>query len=167
LLTGLGAATADALYGCVGAFGLTLISGLLLGYAPWIKLIGGLFLCWLGISTFLANPKEDSDNGSDVRYATAFLSTAVLTLANPATILSFMAVFAGLGLGARAGDYAAAGTVVAGVFLGSAIWWLMLSGGVSLARHRLAPSTLRLINRGSAIFLLAFGVTALSSLLRR
>ena len=163
LLTGMGAAVADALYGCVGAFGLTFISSFLMGYAVWTKLIGGLFLLWLGISTFRAKPREESPGTSNVRYATAFLSTMVLTLTNPATILSFMAVFAGLGLGTNGGDYGAAGIVVAGVFLGSAVWWLLLSGGVSLLRHKLAPSTMKWINRGSGIFLLVFGIIALVS----
>ena len=166
LLTGLGAAAADALYGCVGAFGLTFISGFLMGYAFWTKLIGGAFLCWLGIGAFRASPAEDSAAAaSGVRYAAAFLSTMVLTLANPATILSFMAVFAGLGLGTNARDYGSAGIVVAGVFLGSALWWLLLSGGVGLMRHRMKPAAMRWINRGSGLFLLAFGAAALASLI--
>jgi threonine/homoserine/homoserine lactone efflux protein len=164
LLTGMGAAVADSLYGCVGAFGLTFISGFLMSYALWTKLIGGAFLIYLGISTLRAKPKEEAVGTSNVRYATAFLSTLVLTLANPATILSFMAVFAGLGLGTKAGDYGAAGVVVAGVFVGSAIWWLLLSGGVSLLRHKLSPKTMGWINYGSGAFLSAFGLYALVSL---
>jgi threonine/homoserine/homoserine lactone efflux protein len=163
LLTGLGAAAADTLYGCVGAFGLTFISSFLMGYAFWTKLIGGAFLIYLGISTLRAKPREDSAGASNVRYVTAFLSMLVLTLANPVTILSFMAVFAGLGLGAKAGDYGAAGMVVAGVFIGSAIWWSMLSGGVSLVQHKLKPDTMRWINRGSGLFLSAFGIAAITS----
>ena len=164
LLTGLGAAVADALYGCVGAFGLTFISSFLMGYTFWTKLIGGLFLLWLGISSFRAKPREDSTDAPKVRYLTAFLSTLVLTLANPATILSFMAVFAGLGLGTNAGDYGAAGLVVLGVITGSALWWLMLSSGVALVRHKLKPGTLKWIDYGSGAFLSAFGVYALVSL---
>ncbi|HEY4127961.1 MAG TPA: LysE family transporter [Gammaproteobacteria bacterium] len=164
LLTGLGAAVADSLYGCVGAFGLTFISGFLVGYAFWTKLVGGLFLLWLGSDTLRAKSREDGAGTSKVRYATAFLSTMVLTLANPATILSFMAVFAGLGLGTKAGDYGAASFVVAGVFLGSAAWWLLLSGGVALIRHKLKPRTLRWINYGSGALLSSFGMYALVSL---
>jgi len=163
LLTGLGAAAADTLYGCVGAFGLTFISSFLMGYAFWTKFIGGAFLVYLGISTFRAKSREEAAGTSNVRYATAFLSTMVLTLANPATILSFMAVFAGLGLGTKAGDYSAAGTVVAGVFMGSAIWWLMLSGGIAMVRHKLKPDTLKWINYGSGAFLCAFGLYALAA----
>ena len=164
LLTGLGAAVADALYGCVGAFGLTFISSFLMGYAVWTKLIGGAFLCYLGIRTFRSKATEESMGVSKVRYASAFLTTLLLTLTNPATILSFMAVFAGLGLGAKAGDYGAAGIVVAGVFAGSAIWWLLLSGSVALVRHKLRPDTMKWINYGSGAFLSAFGLYALVSL---
>src|SRR5579863_2839436 len=165
LLTGLGAAVADALYGCVGAFGLTFISSLLMGYAVWTKLIGGAFLCYLGVMTFRATPKQNGANASKVRYATAFFSTLLLTLTNPATILSFMAVFAGLGLGTNGGNYGAARIVVAGVFAGSAVWWLLLSGGVALVRHKLKPDTMRWINYGSGAFLFAFGIYAFASLL--
>ena len=166
LLTGLGAAAADALYGCVGAFGLTFISGFLMAYALWAKLIGGAFLVYLGISTFRASPQENGEApASKVRYAGACLSTMVLTLANPATILSFMAVFAGLGLGAKAGAYGAAGVVVTGVFMGSTIWWLLLSGGVSLVRHKLKSGIMKWINYGSGAFLSAFGVYTLMSLM--
>src|SRR5690348_8139122 len=75
LLTGLGAAVADALYGCVGAFGLTFISSFLMGNAFWTKSIGGVFLIYLGISTVRAKPLEESTGASNVRYAVAFLST--------------------------------------------------------------------------------------------
>jgi threonine/homoserine/homoserine lactone efflux protein len=166
LLTGMGAAVADSLYGCVGAFGLTFISSFLMGYAFWTKLIGSAFLIYLGINTFRSTPREESAGNSKVRYVTAFASTLLLTLTNPATILSFMAVFAGLGLGTSGGDYGAAGIVVAGVFVGSAIWWLMLSGGVALVRHKLKPATLKWINYGSGVFLSAFGIYVLVSLAR-
>ena len=166
LITGLGAAAADALYGCVGAFGLTFISSFLMGYAFWTKLVGGAFLCYLGISTFRAKSAESSSEpNSRVLYANAFLTTLLLTLTNPATILSFMAVFAGLGLGMNSGDYGAAGIVVAGVFTGSAIWWLVLSGSVALVRHKLTLNSMNWITRGSGLFLTGFGLYALSSTL--
>ncbi len=162
LCTGMGAAVADTLYGCVGAFGLTFISSFLMGHAFWTKLVGGLFLCYLGIGTCWAKPTQGEGTLSHVRYAGALFSTVLLTLANPVTILSFMAIFAGLGLGTGNGGYAAAGVVVAGIFLGSTLWWVILSEGVSRVRHRLSPSTLTWINRGSGAFLFLFGVWAIS-----
>lgn len=165
LVTGLGAAVADAFYGAVGAFGLTFISSFLLGHGIWTRLLGGLFLCYLGIDTFRALPKEERIAAPDLRYAGAFFTTVLLTLANPITILSFMAIFAGLGLGVG-GGYAAATAAVAGVLLGSALWWVILSGGVSLLRHRLGLGMTQWINRVSGACLLLFGCAALLDVMR-
>ncbi len=96
--------------------------------------------------------------------AGAYASTLALTLANPATLLSFVAVFAGLGV--AGGGYASAAGLVAGVFTGSALWWLLLSGGVSLCRSRFSPAGLVWINRLSGAMLAGFGVLALVSLAR-
>lgn len=165
LATGLGAAVADTLYGCVGAFGLTLISNLLMGYALWTKLLGGLCLCCLGIKTIRARSGENSATASRVHPVVAFSTTVLLTLANPVTILMFMAVFAGLGFGSGSGSYGAAALIVAGVFTGSTLWWLILTEGLSLLRHRLAPRTIRWIDLGSGALLFLFGATAVLSLI--
>lgn len=167
LVSGLGAATADAFYGFVAAFGLTFISSFLVDQQSWIRLIGGLFLCYLGIRTFLAPLAEEAATGSGNGLVAAYSSTLFLTLTNPLTILSFAAVFAGLGVGAAAGDYGAAVATVLGVFLGSALWWLALSAGVSLFRSRFTPRAMRWVNRISGVIILGFGVAALLSLLRQ
>jgi threonine/homoserine/homoserine lactone efflux protein len=164
LVTGLGAATADALYGCVAAFGLTFVTSLLVGQQLWVRLIGGLFLCYLGIRAFMAAPAERAAAATGSSLVGAYGSTLLLTLANPATILSFIAVFAGLGLAASSGDYAAASSMVLGVFAGSALWWLLLSGGIGLLRLRLTPGALRWINRASGAILMVFGALALASI---
>jgi threonine/homoserine/homoserine lactone efflux protein len=161
LVVGLGAATADAAYGCVAAFGLTAVSSFLVGQQFWLGLIGGLFLCWLGARTFMSPPATDAAKAQGDRLAAIYLSTLLLTLTNPATILSFVAVFAGMGLGA-APDYRSASILVLGVFLGSAIWWLILSNGVSLFRARVTPQWMQGINRFSGCLLFAFGLYALS-----
>jgi threonine/homoserine/homoserine lactone efflux protein len=168
--SGLGAATADGFYGAVAAFGLTVISSFLIGISTATRLIGGLFLCYLGIRTFLSKPSpvQTAEVGSPARtqLAAAYLSTLGLTITNPATILSFIAVFAGLGLGASAaGDYAAAGSMVLGVFIGSALWWLGLSFGVGLLRSRFDERHMRWVNRISGVILFVFGLVALLSLI--
>jgi threonine/homoserine/homoserine lactone efflux protein len=165
LVTGLGAATADALYGVVGAFGITFISSALLSGDVWLRLLGGLFLCYLGIRTFLAPPSERAASASGATRLRAYLSTLFLTLTNPTTILSFAAVFAGLGVAGPGPRYDAAALLVGGVFSGSALWWLLLSGGVSLTRERITPPILRWINRVSGAVVCAFGLLALASLL--
>ncbi|KPV49133.1 lysine transporter LysE [Kouleothrix aurantiaca] len=164
LVSGLGAATADAIYGCIAGFGLTFISSLLISQQLWLKLIGGAFLCYLGVRTLLARPSAQAANASGAGLLGAYASTFFLTLTNPTTILSFLAVFAGLGLASAAGSYGAAGLLVLGVFIGSALWWLLLSGGVGLLRARVTPATLVWVNRVSGIIILLFGVGALASL---
>src|SRR5262249_42012791 len=99
LATGLGAATADALYGCIGAFGLTFITGALLGGKMWMRIAGGIFLCYLGVRPSLAPPAERAAPVTGASLLRSYGSTLLLTLTNPSTILSFAAVFAGLGLG--------------------------------------------------------------------
>jgi threonine/homoserine/homoserine lactone efflux protein len=164
-VSGLGAATADGFYGAVAAFGLTAVSGLLIGQRLWIQLVGGLFLAYLGVRTLLRAPAEKPASAANRRgLAGAYASTLGLTLTNPATILSFVAVFAGLGLaGARAGGGETA-VLVLGVFCGSALWWLVLSSGVGLLRARIGSQALRWVHRVSGTILLGFGVVALVSL---
>jgi threonine/homoserine/homoserine lactone efflux protein len=164
LATGLGAATADGVYGAVAAFGITAVSAMLLGARGWLQFIGGAFLVYLGVRTFMARPSEQGEVATKTGgLAAAWSSTFVLTLGNPTTIMSFAAVFAGLGLGAAAGTGITGGGValVAGVFSGSASWWAFLSVAVGLVRHRLDATVMRWVNRGSGLLIGTFGVIAL------
>jgi len=164
LATGLGAAVADGLYGAIAAFGLAWISGALIGQSTWIRLAGGLFLVYLGVTTFLARPAERAAPVSGAGLLGAFGSTFLLTVTNPMTILSFLAVFAGLGLGAGAATPAAAAVLVLGVVLGSAAWWLLLSALVDRVRDRFDARRMRWVNRISGAIITVFGVVALASL---
>jgi len=161
--SGLGAATADMLFGCVAGFGLTFISGVLLEQQLWLRLIGGLFLCYLGVKTLLSRPAEVAATAQGKGLLGAYTSTLFLTATNPLTIFAFAAIYAGLG--AAAGGYSAAITLVAGVFAGSALWWLLLSGGVSLFRAKFDARSLLWVNRISGVVIVGFGFFALSSLL--
>lgn len=172
LASGLGAATADALYGCIAGFGLTFLSGFLVSQQTWLRLAGGVFLCWLGIKTLLARPAPHRPAAPGVPSAPgsglagAYASTLFLTLTNPLTILSFAAIFAGLGLAGSGGrDYASAAMLVLGVFLGSAVWWLLLSSGVGLFRERFTPCAMHWVNRLSGVVIAGFGAAALLSVL--
>lgn len=166
LVTGLGAATADAAFGLVAAFGLTAISSFLIGQRLWLAVFGGLFLCYLGVRTFISRPPEPGNEPGSQGLVCAYVSTFFLTLTNPMTILSFMAVFAGLGLGSSP-DFFSAGALVGGVFAGSALWWLLLSGGVGLLRSRVNSSWMRGVNRLAGCIIIAFGLYSLSTVLRR
>ena len=164
LASGLGAATADAFYGAVAAFGLTVVSSFLIEQQFWLALVGGLFLCYLGVRTLLSAPAERAAAGEARREAhsagAAYTSTFLLTITNPMTILAFVAIFAGAGLAASGGDAGAAAWMVLGVFLGSAAWWLLLSGGVSLLRARINAPVLLWVNRAAGAILVLFGVLA-------
>jgi threonine/homoserine/homoserine lactone efflux protein len=160
-ITGLGAAMADAVYGAVGVFGLTLVTSWLVSSGNWLHWVGGVFLIWLGLRTLLATPTTTPATATAATRFAAFVTTFALTLTNPLTILSFAAVFAGLGIATEGNDPIAAVTVVLGVFLGSALWWLALSGGVAFFRHRVTPTTLLWVNRLSGAIVIAFGLYAL------
>lgn len=160
-VSGLGAATADAAYGSIAGFGLAFLSGFLVQQQAWLRLGGGLFLLYLGVRTFLRRPAGREAHAQDQGLLRAFLSTLFLTLTNPMTILSFAAIFAGLGVGSRTRDYQGAGVLVLGVFLGSAGWWLILSGLASLLRGRMNAQALTWVNRVSGVVIAAFGAAAL------
>lgn len=165
-VTGLGAAVADGTYGAVAAFGIASVSLFLLDHQDLIRGLGGLGLIALGLHMGLRKPAERGAEDRGFRgLLSAFASCFLLTLANPATILSFVAIFAALGLADRPGDLLAALIMVFGVFLGSALWWLGLSGVVGRIRHRLGLGTRLWINRLSGGVLGLFGLLALASLL--
>jgi threonine/homoserine/homoserine lactone efflux protein len=158
--TGMGAATADMVYGLVAAAGLTALTESLVGARQPLQFAGGAALIWLGL-TFLRTEAPRVQIGAGATgLAAAYASTFLLTLANPATILSFAAVMAGLGAMGASGETA---VLVAGVFLGSALWWLALSTGVSLIRRRLPEPVLVWINRASGAIIMICGILALTA----
>jgi len=163
LVTGLGAASADALYGFVAAFGLTFISNVLVDQSIWLRLIGGLFLCYLGIRAFLKKPREQTLSVANDTRLSAYGTTFFLTLTNPMTILFFAGIFAGLGIASESIRYTSAGLMVVGVFSGSATWWLLLSGVTGIFRNKISQSKLALVNKISGCVITAFGLTALVS----
>jgi threonine/homoserine/homoserine lactone efflux protein len=175
LVSGLGAATADAFYGFVGGFGLTFVSSFLIEQQAAFRLVGGLFLLYLGIKTLLARPapREGTAPSPSARiqpdqaggFLAAYFSTLFLTLSNPATILSFAAIFAGAGLVTGSHEIGAAFGLVLGVFSGSALWWLLLSSLVSVFRKRVSDRGLVWVNRLSGILITGFGLAALGSLI--
>ena len=165
LVSGLGAATADAIYGCIAGFGLTFISNFAVNQQLWFHSIGGIFLCYLGIKTFLAKlAKQEVALRSTSGLLSAYISTFFLTLTNPMTILAFLAIFSGLGLANTNSNYSSTAVLVLGVFIGSSLWWLLLSSGVSCLQTKFNLKKLRLFNYVSGIIITVFGLLALSNL---
>ncbi len=164
-VSGLGIATADGVYGSIAAFGLTLISNFLVSEQTWIRLIGGLFLIYLGIKTIITRPAERAATAKANGYFGAYASTFLLTLTNPMTILSFAAIFAGIGVGGANKSIISATGVVLGVLAGSTLWWIILTSTISLLRSKFTPQWLQWINRVSGAVITLFGAIALLSLI--
>jgi threonine/homoserine/homoserine lactone efflux protein len=154
------AATADALYGCVAGFGLAGITGLLVGQRARVQILGGLFLCYLGLRIFLSNTGEKSVAVSSSGAIKSYFSALLLTLTNPMTILSFTAIFAGMGLGRVGTGHMAAGWLVAGVFAGSMAWCIIISSYSSIFNTMLNAKAMKWINRLSGTVLTSFGFIA-------
>ena len=162
-LSGMGAASADGIYGAMAAFGLTAVLSWLTGVQVWVHLLGGAFIVWLGIQAALTPPAENqaaAQNGASL--GKAYASTFLLTLSNPMTIMSFLAIFAGAGFSPAAGENSAAALMVLGVFCGSALWWLLLSQGVCWLRKRINHGLLVWVNRAAGAGLVIFGLITLS-----
>lgn len=161
---GLGAATADLFYASVAAFGLTFISDILISQKFWIRLVGGALLLFLGIRIFRAfhkDPKIRIENGGVLR---SYLTTIFLTFTNPLTIFAFLSVFAALGLDSEL-KYISAAILVTGVFIGSCLWFLILSSGTILFRNKLDLDGLRWINKIAGILIIISSLIVFESLL--
>ncbi len=160
LASGMGVALADATYGAIAAFGLTAVTAFLVGSRALLGLAGGAFLIALAWRTMTSRPGAVADATERPGMVGGFASIFALTIANPMTILSFAALFAGFGV--AAGSATGAATVVAGVFCGSAGWWVVLTSLVSVLRSRITVGVLTWVNRVSGAVLLVFGVAALA-----
>jgi threonine/homoserine/homoserine lactone efflux protein len=164
LASGLGAALADSYYGAVAALALSLVQHFLLDHRRAIAMVGGTFLCLLGVRTLLTRRKTDPAKPKRTAAGLLgdFASTFMLTLANPMTIVAFIAIFAVLDTAAAGQSFAGAMELVLGVLIGSAAWWLCLSLGVGILRHRLDEAARWWITRISGGIIIAFGAYSLA-----
>ncbi len=165
LASGLGVATADGTYAALAAFGMSVVTSTLVEWQLWMRLVGGAILLCLGFSTARAGVPGSVVQVSARGIAGAYASTLGLTLTNPLTIVSFLGIFAGLGIGAGAGGRRDAATLVLGVFLGSALWWVVMATTVTLVKERLSTRVLRGLNVSTGAVIAAFGILAMASAL--
>lgn len=161
LITGLGAASADAIYGALAGFGVTTISSFLENYGAYLQIFGAIFLCYLGISTFFGGAPSTESKELGLTNSRAFLATFILTLTNPMTIISFAGVYAGLGIGHESSSVNHALITTLGVFLGSIAWWFILSLSTSIFRDKFTAKSSIWLNKISGSILFGFGSLAL------
>jgi threonine/homoserine/homoserine lactone efflux protein len=159
-VSGIGAATADAIFACIAAFGLTFVSDWLIGYQQEFRIAGGAYLLWVGGSALFASQEITPRSRRRAEFRD-FLSTFGLTLTNPITIIAFLAIFSAILPGEEA-TLGRAALLVLGVWFGSMLWWLALSFGLSSMFHSFGPRQLRWINRGSGTILLVSGAVLLA-----
>ena len=155
LVSGMGAAAADAVYGAIAAFGATIISEFLITEHDWLQRVGGVILLMMGVRLLLMRPVERTKNGATNRgLAGDFLSTFILTLTNPMTFVAFAAIFATMGIGAVYGRPMLTAELVGGVFAGSAAWWIILCAGAFALRRHFDFKKLVLVNKATGIFVI-------------
>ncbi len=164
-VTGLGAAIADTLYGCIAAFGLGFLAAELINYQMPLRGFGGAVLCVIGLRALLnrrapnpAAPKRD-------QYFRMFVSTFFITVTNPLTILSFVAIFAAIGIAEVREQMGWGIALVAGVFIGSSAWWAILTSIAGIFHKRLDDSSAIWVGRFSGVVILGFGFVLLASLI--
>jgi len=165
IVSGLGAATADAIYSFTAAFGLTFISNFLVKEQMWLRLVGGIFLCYMGARVFLSKSEQRPALADSTSYVRDYVSTFFLTLANPITFFAFAATFAGLGLVSLIGHNIAALLLVAGVFVGAGLWWLILSSITATFLGKLLYTKPAWLNKTSGIVIIVFGLFVLLTII--
>jgi threonine/homoserine/homoserine lactone efflux protein len=164
LFSGLGISTADAIYGSIAAFGVTAISGFLISQQLWFRLIGGAVICGFGFQVYSqAGSSKISSSTNATNCFGAYFSALILTLMNPALIISFAAIFAGLGIAYTKLNAYSALLLVVGVFSGSAIWWLILSCLARRLKMIFTESFVRRINHVSGVLIVGFGLFLVAS----
>jgi threonine/homoserine/homoserine lactone efflux protein len=151
-VSGLGAATADTIFGLIAGYGLTFVSDWILSYEDWLSLVGAVFLFYLGLPPLLSHTKPEPEPLAGERLLGAYASTFALTITNPITILAFAAIFARVGIDEQAA-LLGIGMLVTGVFLGSLLWWLGLSFGIAWVQKRTSTVNLKRLNRASGAIL--------------
>ena len=164
--TGLGVATADVICGCVTGFGMNSIAGLLIRERPSLDCVGGLLVCFLGVGIFVRPPvTANSVEPAQASLFSAYFSALFLTIINPMTLLSIVAIFAGLGVGVTT-DWLETTLFIVGIALGAILWWYLLSWAVRKYCGNITAGWMKIINRVSGLAILALGVHLVVSSLK-
>lgn len=162
-LTGLGGASADLIFATVAAFGIRLISDFVVAEQYGIRLVGGIFLLLMGFFTMRSRPAVALNTDNVVQQTRTYISTLLLALTNPLVMFGFGAVLSAIGVGGLVDDYAALTMLVAGIFLGSFLWFASITFVVDKYRNRITLQGISIVNRTAGVLLVVFGGIALWS----
>jgi len=164
-VTGLGAAIADTLYGCIAAFGLGFLAAELINYQISLRAFGGAVLCVIGIRALLNRRAPDPVAPKRDQLFRVFVSSFIITVTNPLTMLSFVAIFAAIGIAEVTDQMGWGIALVAGVFIGSGLWWMLLTSIAGIFHKRLDDTTAIWVGRVSGVVIIGFGLVLLASLI--
>jgi len=159
ILSGLGSSVADCLYACIGVFGLTFISDFLLKYQTIINVIGGLIIVVIGISMFFKKEKTKKEEiaNNTTSIAKIFLSSFIIGITNPTVILTFLFAFSYFEIAEKMNILNGIG-LVAGVFIGTLLWWIVLATLTSVLKNKFAKNGLKNLNKIFGIILIIFSL---------
>ncbi len=157
-IVGQGAAIADALFGAVAAFGLTGLTQVINNYNGLVQIVGAIALTIIGIKLWMSHPHVDDVEDTFQDRIKAAIGTFFLTMTNPLTVLGFIAIFVGLGLGDMGDSFTNASLISLGILIGSSLWWGVISYGSARLFRSLSDHHLENINKVSAIILFIFAI---------
>jgi threonine/homoserine/homoserine lactone efflux protein len=157
ILSGIGVASADSFYAAVSFLGLTIISGVIITHQYLFRFVAGIVLIFIGIRIFLSVPAVVTTQTGHETYLKDYLSMVAIAIANPLTLVFFLVVVPGFGIVLQGNSIMAALEFVAGVFVGSTVWWIVLCGSLGTVRTRISEGNLMLINHISGILISCFG----------
>ena len=157
IVSGIGVATADSFYATVTFFGLTFISVQIIAHQISLRLAAGVVLILVGIRIFLSVPAPLSVKTEHETYLKDYLSMVAIAIANPLTLVFFVAILPGFGVVLHQNSVLSASEFVGGVFFGSTLWWIIFCGSIGSVRSRIRAENLRLINRISGVLIIVFG----------
>ena len=157
VISGLGVSTADSFYAAITVLGLTVISSLIVAHQYLFRSLAGVILVLIGIRVFMLVPAGVSEKSEHETYFKDYLSMVVIAIANPMTLIFFLVILPGFGVIIQESAFLPAAGFVAGVFFGSAVWWMILCGSIGSVRSRISVKNLGLINRISGVLISCFG----------
>lgn len=162
LVVGLGAAAADAVYGYAAAAGLNFFISYIYEHETVFRWIGGLLIAYLGWLTYRSEPQiRAAEKETGKTLFGLFVGVFLLTLTNPVTIFTYIATFSALGIALLVTSLAKAAFAAFGVFLGSMLWWIILTSVISYLQDKITVKSIGYINKIAGVLIILIGIVSI------